>query len=231
MMHMTKSNIVTTVKVWHNFPWFHWSHALFSPTTDRSKVIPNVSREWWPSQSEECRNSTLLHHIQILWLLHRCSHFLLLDQPSATVDLAEVHSPLPTHPYFLKKKSSPFPSCPQVQQCSQHWIFPVTDLNHLFLLTVLSSNFVFFLTVPALMLELYRCEHSGKNKFYTQTLKYLQATHFQPSSHPSANNMCKYTVPNSRCCGHIRGKCSIASWCTQWVATTWIANSLKELFN
>lgn len=134
-------------------------------------------------------------------------------------------------PLFPQKKSSPFPSCPQVQQCSQHWIFPVTDRNHLFLLTVLSSNFVFFLTVPALMLELYRCEHSGKNKFYTQTLKYLQATHFQPSSHPSANNMCKYTVPNSRCCGHIRGKCSIASWCTQWVATTWIANSLKELFN
>lgn len=31
------------------------------------------------------------------------------------------------------------------------------------------------------MLELYRCEHSGKSKFYTQTPKYLQATHFQPS--------------------------------------------------
>lgn len=43
---------------------------------------------------------------------------------------------------------------------------------------------LFLLTVPAWMLELHKwteCEHSGKSKFYTQTLKYLQATHFQPS--------------------------------------------------
>lgn len=55
------------------------------------------------------------------------------------------------------------------------WSEPSSSSSLSFLQTL------FFLTVPALMLELYRCEHSGKSKFYTQTLKYLQATHFQPS--------------------------------------------------
>lgn len=35
------------------------------------------------------------------------------------------------HSLISSTKSSPFPSCPQVQQCSQHCISPVPDLNHL----------------------------------------------------------------------------------------------------
>lgn len=44
---------------------------------------------------------------------------------------AWVHSPLFLYTLISSTKSSPFPSCSQVQQCSQHCIFPVPDLNHL----------------------------------------------------------------------------------------------------
>lgn len=44
-----------------------------------------------------------------------------------------------------------------------------------------------FFSIPALTLELSRCECSGESKFYTRLLKYLQATDVWPYSYPSAN--------------------------------------------
>lgn len=172
MTHMTKNSAVTTAKGCHNFPWFYWSHALFSPTTDRSKDTPSVSREWYPSQSEECRNSTPPHHIQILYSASSATSFCQISLKSILLFL---------HTLISSTKPSPFSSC-QVQQCSPHWIFPVADLTHLPLPPCPFSKLCFFSQYQLWCLSFTGVNTEAKANF---VLRQSNICRLHISSHPA----------------------------------------------
>lgn len=139
MMHMTKSNTVTPVKSCHNFPWFYWSHAPFSPTTGAAKTPP----VWAGNDNPASQRAAGTPHLSIIsW----SSNYSL---PSARISpqrvLIRLKSILPPSYTPLFPQQNPHPS-PLVLKYSNalsteysRWLI----WTIVFLLPVLSSNFVF----------------------------------------------------------------------------------------